>query len=155
MRGHLLAFAVCACIGLCGAACNFGSVTPAPTDPNAPTGPVPPATPPSETFSGTLAVPSDTVFHNFTVTQSGTVDVTLSALTPSTPKPGAQVLVGLGTPTPDGARCSFSNVLVKFVQAGPNLVLPEVPLSPGTYCVGVEDQFRIAPFTYTLNVWHK
>lgn len=138
-----------------GLACDFGSVTPAPTDPNAPTGPVPPATAPSEVFTGSVAILSDTKFHNFTTLQTGDVSVTLAALAPSATTLAPQVLVALGTPTPDGTRCDFDAHLVNFTGPGPNLVLPVVSIAAGTYCVGIEDQFRLAPFTYTVHVWHK
>ena len=56
----------------------------------------------TETFTGTL-VPQSLNSHNFTMSQSGTVAITLTAVGPP-----ATITVGLGVGIPNGTMCSLS-----------------------------------------------
>src|SRR5438874_1071170 len=120
-------------------ACNSSSDTP----------PAPTPAPPSQTeiFTGTvplLDTHNGSEFHNFTMAQSGEVDVTLTA---AGPPPTIQMGIGLGQPTTTTCPHSFGSVTV---AAGPNLA-GAVQLNAGTYCVDVFDVGNAAaPITYSI-----
>jgi hypothetical protein len=106
----------------------------------------------SETFTGVVSAldtHNGSDFHNFTVTQSGTVNLTLNAAGPPTT---IQMGVGLGQPT--AGTCPHTFGAVSPVQAGPN-VIGSTSLNAGTYCVDVYDIGNAAqPINYSVTVAH-
>ncbi|HEX4347529.1 MAG TPA: hypothetical protein VHZ73_08145 [Vicinamibacterales bacterium] len=129
-------------------ACNNGSVTP--VDPSTlppDTTLLPPARTPEETFSASILELSGTNFHFFTVNTTSDVYVVVPTITPA-----VTLSIGIGTPTPEGCNLSF---LKPGIVAGTNFVIRQLALPPGPYCVAVEDGVRVAPFSYTVQVWHQ
>lgn len=144
---RILAAAALLALALGTAGCNNGSVTP--VDPSTlppDTTLLPPSRTPEETFNGTISTLSGTDFHPFTVNTTSDLYVAVPTITPA-----VQIYIGLGAPTPQG--CSLG--LFKKVAAGPNFVIRQVSELPGAYCLAVEDNDRIAPFSYTVQVWHQ
>jgi hypothetical protein len=110
-----------------------------------------PPTPPTETFSTTLAF-GGTNAHPFTTMQTGAIDVVLLSTAPS---PTSRVQIGVGIQNADGSACSLKFAeLVVYAQAGPLLAVPGESQPAGAYCVSVEDTFNVGPLTYTIQVWH-
>jgi hypothetical protein len=107
-----------------------------------------PTTPPTEAFSGTLAVQGSSMF-TFTVTQAGTVSVTLASLSPS-----STVAVGLGIGTPSGtSSCTLTSSTPNAI-AGSTAQLT-VTANSGAWCVKVYDVGNLtAASTFTINVFH-
>jgi len=87
----------------------------------------------SEEFIDILSV-SGSVFYSFTVTQYGTVNISLTsvsgAFVPST------VTLGLGLGTPEAEGCSTTSNVSTQSGAGPQLT---GVYNPGVYCVKVSD----------------
>jgi hypothetical protein len=104
------------------------------------------ATPATTTFATFLAVGGWSA-QTLAVPQSGTVVLTLTAVSPS-----AVVGMGIGIPSTTGASCSLS----RSVQGAPE-AMPQLTLSvdPGTYCVEVFDGGTVAApgvsFSVTIN----
>ena len=123
---------------LAGAACdnsNQDSITP----------PSPPQT--TDPFTGTVEVGSSD-FHNFTVTQTGEVDITLTAAGPP-----PTIFMGLGVGT-GGTACTLQQGATTNVQAGATAQLTGTA-NPGTYCVEVYDiGNQTVPVTYSVTVAH-
>jgi hypothetical protein len=71
----------------------------------------------------------------FNFTTAGTIQVTLSQLTPS-----MVVGIGVGIPRPDGGACNLSRSVETMAGAGPHL---SVAADPGTYCVKIYDVGQI------------
>jgi hypothetical protein len=101
----------------------------------------------SEEFGDTLPV-SGAAFYSFTVTQYGTVNVSLTSVSgtyvPST------VTLGLGLGKPDGETCATSSSISTQSGAGPQLT---GTYDPGVYCVKVSDVgnlFSAARFVVTI-----
>ena len=103
----------------------------------------------TDTFSGTVAVGGDD-FHTFSVSASGTVDVTLTAAA----LPASVVMtLSLGLPTADG-RCSALTGASMKTAAGGTVQLSGVS-SPSTLCVDVRDAGNQAsPVAYSVTVTH-
>ena len=101
----------------------------------------------TEEFDDSVAV-SGATFYSFTVTQYGTVNVSLTSITgqyvPST------VTIGLGLGKPDAETCSTTTALQVQAGAGPQLT---GTYDPGVYCVKVYDVgnlFSAAKFAVTI-----
>src|SRR5687767_10907722 len=88
----------------------------------------PTETPPTETFSGTLAVQGSNVF-TFTVTQAGTVSVALASLSPS---PAGGVGLGIGTPSGTAVCTLTSSTSNATASSTPQITTTQ---SAGTICV--------------------
>jgi hypothetical protein len=120
-------------------ACDNGSSTATTTSPS-------PLT--TETFSGTVNV-GGSDFHNFTATQSGTVNVTLNAAAPP-----STIFMGLGVGTPSSSTCALLAGSTMNTQAGTTPQLSGT-LDAGTYCVELYDVGNeTTPVTYTVTVAH-
>lgn len=134
MRSIILSCAV-ALMAVGGVAC--GSSTPVSATPSI-----------TDTFSGTVQ-PLGSDSHNFTVSQFGEVDVTLTA---AGPPPTIQV--GLGVGSVANNVCSPGSIGSTTAQASSTAILTG-NLSPGTYCVTVADTGNLqAAITYTVTVLH-
>jgi hypothetical protein len=91
----------------------------------------------------TLLVPGGSASRSLSVTQSGTVSVTLQ----SAPVP---VGLGVGVPQANGSGCRTT--LSTTASPGPSPQLT-IAVEEGTYCVVVFDVLGIAePFTFTVEV---
>jgi hypothetical protein len=101
----------------------------------------------SEDFNGTVPVGGST-FYSFTVTQYGTVNVSMTSVSgqfvPST------VTLGLGLGTPEAEGCATTTGVQTQSGAGPQLT---GAYNPGVYCVKVSDVgnlFAAARFAVTI-----
>ena len=101
----------------------------------------------SEEFIDTVPV-TGAVFYSFTVTQYGTVNVSLTSVSgqfvPST------VSLGLGLGKPDAETCATSSNITTQSGAGPQLT---GTYEPGVYCVKVSDVgnlYAAARFAVTI-----
>jgi hypothetical protein len=132
------AFVLPALVGaLLASGCGGTSTPAAPSDP-APAAMV-------ETFSGSVTA-SGADSHNFTVTQMGAVDITLTSVTPDDTK------VGVAVGTPSGLSCFVITSVT--TQAGQAPQLRGIGLA-GPLCVLVYDIGGIVdPVTYTVTVAH-
>jgi hypothetical protein len=129
---------VCCMAAMIAAGCGLPESSTSPTT----------TTPPTETFSGTLAVQGSNVF-TFTVTQAGTVSVTLASLTPSST--GG---VGLGIGTPSGTTaCTLTSSTPNAIAASTAQIT--ITQNPGTSCVKVFDTGNVTTAsTFTINIVH-
>ena len=83
----------------------------------------------------------------FTLTNTGTIQITLSSVTPS-----VVVGLGVGIPRPDGSACSLSKSVDTTAGSAPQLA---VPADPGTYCVKIYDVGQIEDsVTFAITVTH-
>ena len=129
-------------VSLCAGCSGTATTTTAPTT-TAGTG--------TDTFTSFLAIGGSSV-HTFSVTQAGTIDVTLTAVTP-----GAVVGLGVGVPNASGSGCSLTNSLdasaaVPDATTGattPQLTIPSVV---GTYCAEVYDSGGLGGVGRTFSV---
>lgn len=126
------------------AGCSDATTPTSPTDTTTPTAASPIY---SEEFNDTLPV-GGAAFYSFTVTQYGTVNVSLTSVSgqyvPST------VTVGLGLGKPDAETCTTSSSISTQSGAGPQLT---GTYDPGVYCVKVSDVgnlFSDATFAITI-----
>lgn len=101
----------------------------------------------TEEFDGTVPVGGST-FYSFTVTQYGTVNLTLTSVSgtyvPST------VTVGLGLGVPDGTDCTTTTTISTKSGSDPQLT---GTYNPGVYCAKVFDVgnlFSPAAFSVTI-----
>lgn len=101
----------------------------------------------SEDFAGTVDV-GGSAFYSFTVTQYGTVNVSLTSVSgqyvPST------VTMGLGLGKPEAETCVTTSNISTQSGAGPQLT---GTYDPGVYCVKVSDVgnlFSAAQFAVTI-----
>jgi len=101
----------------------------------------------SEDFNDVVSVNGST-FYSFTVTQYGTVNVSLTSVSgqyvPST------VTLGLGLGTPEAEGCTTTTNISTASGAGPQLT---GTYNPGVYCVKVSDVgnlFSAARFAVTI-----
>jgi hypothetical protein len=102
----------------------------------------------TDTFSGTVPV-SGSAYHTFSVTQSGQVDLALTAATPP-----STVLMGVGIGIVSDAACVTVAGASGRVQAGASAQLTGI-VSPGTMCAEIHDVGnQAAPVSYTLTVTH-
>jgi hypothetical protein len=94
------------------------------------------------TFASFLSLGGTTV-HAFTVTQAGTITITLMSVTPA-----GVVGLGVGTPNVSGHGCTLINSLDTSAAipdpttsaTTPQLTIPAVP---GTYCAEVYDSGQL------------
>src|SRR5262245_56362959 len=115
-------------IVLCAAACS-----------DSPT--VAPATA-TDHLSGTVQVGSHD-FHNFTVSKTGNISVTLTQAGPP-----SSITVGLGVGIPDASGCPTAPNATVTTSAGASPILSGT-LAAGTYCLDVFDVGnQTAPITY-------
>jgi hypothetical protein len=109
----------------------------------------PSATTTTETFSGTVQPNFGVDFHTFTVAQSGTVSVTLTAAGPP-----ATIFMGVGIGTPSATTCAVISADSTIAPASATAQLSGT-LSPGSYCVQVYDVGnQVTPVTYSVTVAH-
>lgn len=101
----------------------------------------------TEQWVDTLAVGGER-FYSFTVTQSGTVNVSLTSVTGQFVP--ATVAVGMGVGTPMAESCATTSSITTQAGTGPQLT---GSYSPGVYCVIVWDVgnlFSAARFAITV-----
>lgn len=111
------------------------------SNPAAPDDPTP-TTRSVKTFFGTLD-PGGTQFYSFTVTATGTTDLTLQILRPagaSVPALATPLLLSLGTPQGTGCGAPLAQVTVQPA------LLPQisVPTAATTYCAQLADPGNLA-----------
>jgi hypothetical protein len=83
----------------------------------------------------------------FSFATAGTIQVTLSQLTPS-----VVVGIGVGIPRPDGGACNLSRSVETMAGSGPHL---SVAADSGTYCVKIYDVGQIEDSaTFSVIVTH-
>jgi len=86
---------------------------------------------------------------NFTVAQTGTVNVTLIAAGPP-----PTIFMGLGVGTPSGSACALLSGGATITPAGTTAQLSGT-LTSGTYCVQVSDVGnQTSSINYTVTVAH-
>ena len=139
-RPSIAVSAMLACLVLSAACDNSGSPSTSPT----------PGVSVTETFNGTVQ-PMSTDSHNFTITQSGDVTVTLTAAGPP-----ATIFMGLGVGTPNATdgSCTLLQGASTSAQAG---TTPQLAgqATAGTFCVSVFDLGnQTAAISYTVTVVH-
>jgi len=103
----------------------------------------------TETFSGTLAAQVSSVFV-FSVTQSGTIAVTLTSLSPTTTVP---VALGIGTSTVGATTCTTTSS-TPTATAGSS---PQITIDgqPGAYCIVIHNVGSVTTAsTFTITVVH-
>jgi hypothetical protein len=105
----------------------------------------------TETYTGTVQ-PGGSDSHNFTVSQQGEVDVTLTAVGP----PATIFMgLGLGTPGATAGTCTLQASVSIATQASSTPQLPVTAPQAGTYCFSVYDiGNQTAPVDYTVTVSH-
>jgi len=102
----------------------------------------------TETFAGTLA-PRSASFYTFTITQAGTVSVTLTSLSGS-----STVAVALGIGTPNGTSSCTTTSSNPTAIAGTTAQI-SVTEPPGLYCVQIADVGNLtAPATFSITILH-
>ena len=102
----------------------------------------------TDTFTGTVAV-GGRDFHSFTITATGTVDVTLTAATPP-----ATIVMGLNIGVPGDSKCPAMAGASTLTAAGAGVQLSGIA-SPGLLCVDVHDVGnQSVPISYTVTVTH-
>lgn len=120
-------------------------LAPACSDPTLPPAPVVAPATITETITGTLS-PSSTNQQTFTVTQVGSVRVTLVDVEPS-----AAIGIGIGTPSVAGCLTAASNTAV----AGSTTLLSGTATVAGSFCVSISDVGNLVePVQYTILVIH-
>jgi hypothetical protein len=126
--------------GIVGIACGGDT----PTKPTTPT----PTT--TDVFAGALSL-GETKIHAFTVTVSGTAELTLGSLAIAGQVIPQPVTIGLGTPSE--ATCSLST----SISTRPALTYQlAYAVTPGSYCVSIADAGNVLANSaaYTLRVVH-
>jgi hypothetical protein len=112
------------------------------------TSPSPTVTRTTDTFSGTVSV-GGSAYHTFSVAQTGTVDLTLTAAAPP-----STILMGIGIGMVSDSACVVMAGASGQAQAGASPQLSGT-VSPGTLCAEINDVGnQAAPVTYTLTVTH-
>jgi hypothetical protein len=122
-----------------------------PTTPSANPTPAPSATPAppavTQVFEGTVGL-DGSAFYSFTVTQYGTVNVTLTSVSGAFVR--GTVTMGLGLGQPSGEDCAVTNTL--DVKAGST---PQITGSyqPAVYCVKISDRGNLfAPAKFSITI---
>lgn len=140
--GMRIGFTLAAVVFLLGAAgCNKDSTPTAATTPTTPT-----VTRTTDTFSGTVPV-RGSAFHSFSVAVTGTIDVTLTVVTPPT-------VMGVHVGTPADGKCTPLAGASALASAGTSAQLSGLA-SAGALCVDVHDAGnQTAPVAYTVTVVH-
>jgi hypothetical protein len=103
------------------------------------------------TFASFLALGGSSV-HTFSVTKAGTIDVTLTVVTPA-----AVVGLGIGVPNASGSGCSLTNSLdatAAVADATTGATTPQltIPAAVGTYCAEVYDSGQLGGIGRTFSV---
>ncbi len=112
------------------------------------TTPTPAVTRTTDTFTGTVPV-RGSAFHTFSVTQTGQVDLTLTAAAPP-----ATIVMGVGIGVVSDANCVDVPGGSGLAQPGASAQVSGT-VSPGTLCAEIHDVGnQSAPVTYTLSVTH-
>ncbi|HEV3058420.1 MAG TPA: hypothetical protein VGY48_09225 [Vicinamibacterales bacterium] len=126
------------CLALC-AGCGLLPNLSSPSSPSSNT----------ETFSGALPQQSTVVAGTFTVSQTGTVSVTLVSDSAS-----SAVALGLGIGTPNGTTgCTLTTSTSNAVAGSAAQI--SVTENSGSYCVALYDVGNLtAAVTYTITVAH-
>jgi len=125
-----------ACTLACG---SSSSSSAAPTSPS--------TTRTTDTFTGTVAI-GGSDFHNFQVAATGTVDATLTAVTPS------GTVMGLSIGTPADSKCAPLAGASVNATAGSSVQLSGI-VSPAALCVAVSDAGNQGgAVSYTVTVVH-
>jgi hypothetical protein len=89
----------------------------------------------TQLFSGTLPVRGSN-FYSFTLSQAGTVELTLASVTLDGRGSTLTTAIGLGSGTPNGTDCDITN----SVTTSPSLKAQlRTAMGPGIYCVRVAD----------------
>ena len=101
----------------------------------------------TDTFGSFLAVGGSSA-HTFTVSQSGTINITLTIVSPS-----SVVGLGIGIPGASTSTCILSSSLNATAGSTPQI---SVPVDAGTYCVEVYDAGTLtAPgVAFSLTIAH-
>ena len=140
MKPASLTFLVLTCLGV---GCSNTSPAAPSTTSTATSGP--------SYFTGTLA-PKSSSFFAFTLTQAGTVSLTLASLTFGPRNPTLTTIVGLGFGTPAGTDCSLTTSL----KTGAGLVAQINSASgTGTFCVDIFDVGNLTtPVDFVVRIVH-
>jgi hypothetical protein len=129
------------------AACDKAETPTSSTDTTTTTTVASPTT--TEEFNGTVTVGGSS-FYAFTVTENGTVNVTLASVG-GTGVPGT-VWMGLGVGAPSGEDCSTTTLTNGPAGSGPQL---SSVYAPGIYCVKVADIGNLAQTaTFAVTIAH-
>jgi hypothetical protein len=98
-------------------------------------------------FSSFLVTGGSTA-HAFPISQGGTVNLTLTSVTPS-----GVIGLGIGIPSPTGAACSLARSVDASAGSAPQLT---VAVEPSTYCVEVYDSGHVAApgVSFSLTIDH-
>jgi hypothetical protein len=100
----------------------------------------------TDTFSGTLS-PQGSAVRTFTITQAGTVSVTLTSLSPA-------LAVGLGIGTPSGTHGCTLTTSTSVAVAGTTAQI-RANVDSGSFCVQIYDTGNLTTaVTYSINVTH-
>ena len=139
-----------ACVTLLAVAVSSCSSTETPTSPTDTTSTTATAAAPAfaEDFNGTVDS-SNASFYSFTVTQYGTVNITLTNVSGTFVPSSLQLGLGLGTPS--GTDCSTTVTITTRSGSTPQLT---GSYQPGVYCVRVFDVgnlFGTANFAVTIS----
>jgi hypothetical protein len=128
-----IAVALAALAGACGGSSTDTTTTP--TNPTLTT----------VTLTGTLLA-GGAAFHNFTVTQQGTLTATLTNLTPQ-----ATITVGFGIGQPIGTTCTLLSTL-ETAKVGSVL---SGTIAPGSFCIQIYDIGNVqGSDDYTITLVH-
>ena len=143
MKGHLpiavgLALVVCACGNSTTAPSSSSTTTTTSTTPAV-----------TESWTGTVPV-GGAAFYSFSISQSGTVQLTLQSVSGQDVPP--TVTLGLGIGTPDGTSCVTTGTTNAQAGSTPQVTATD---DPGLYCARVSDVGNLsAPATVTVVVGH-
>jgi hypothetical protein len=136
-RAFLRTFLLAAAVAFAG--CDNDLENPTPTDP-------PPTT--TETFQGTINA-NGAMTHTFNISVSGTVQATLTEVTPD---PAIVVGFALGTWNASSAICQ---VLIPNDNAVQGAILTGNATGAGTLCARIYDTGRLTgAINYTISVTH-
>jgi hypothetical protein len=137
----LMAFA-----SLCAACANSALTT---TGPSTALGTV------TDNFASFLAIGGASI-HRFSVTQAGTITVTLNVITPA-----GVIGLGIGVPDAAGTGCNLTNAMdasAAVVDSTTGIAAPQLTIasSPGAYCVEVYDSGQLASVgrTFSITIAH-
>ena len=102
-------------------------------------------------FTGSLA-PRGSSFYSFTLTQAGTVSLTLTSLTFGPQNTVPATIVGLGFGTPVGTDCGLTTSL----KTGAGLVAQiNTAGGTGTFCVDIFDVGNLhSPVDFVIRIVH-
>src|SRR5262249_38555773 len=111
------------------------------------TTPVAPTT--TDEFDGTVKV-GGSAFYSFSVSQYGTVNITLTSVSGAYVPP--EVMLSLGIGTPSGTSCTTSSTVNAAAGSTPQLT---GSYDTGVYCANVSDIGNLfAPASFTVTIAH-